>query len=78
MLNSSSSESSSRLALFRGFDDFEHRADILFDREAAKDRGFLRQIADAEPGALIHRQLGDVVAVELDAPRSALIRPVIM
>ena len=32
-----------------------------------KDRGFLRQVADAEPGALIHRQFGDVAAVELDA-----------
>ena len=67
MLNSSSSESSSRLALLaRGLDDLEHGADVLLDGEAAKDRGFLRQIADAEPRALIHRQLGDVVAVELD------------
>ena len=48
-------------------DDFEHGADIVFDIEAAEDRGFLRQIADAEAGALIHRQRGDVVAVELDA-----------
>src|SRR5882724_10708152 len=55
------------LALFSGgFDDFEHRADILFDREAAKDRGLLRQIANPQPRALIHRELGDVVAVEFD------------
>src|SRR5262249_41825305 len=33
---------------------------------AAEDRGLLRQIADAEPGAPIHRQLGDVGAVEID------------
>ena len=58
MLNSSSSASSSASRfLLRGFDDLEHRADILLDGEAAKDRGFLRQIADAEPRALIHRQL---------------------
>ena len=67
MLNSSSSESSSRSRFLRaGLDHFEHGADVLLDGEAAEDRGFLRQIADAEPRALIHRQLGDVVAVELD------------
>ena len=67
MLNSSSSEFELLLALLaRGLDHFEHGADVLLDGEAAKDRGFLRQIADAEPRALIHRQLGDVVAVELD------------
>ena len=36
-------------------------------RQAAEDRGFLRQIADAEPRALVHRQSGDVGAVEIDA-----------
>ncbi len=46
---------------------FEHRADVVLDIEAAEDRGLLRQVADAEPGALVHRQRGDVVAVELDA-----------
>ena len=67
MLNSSSSELSSASRFFlRGFDDLQHRADILLHRETAKDRRFLRQIADAEPGALIHRQLGDVVAIEFD------------
>ena len=59
------SSSASRFFLL-GLDHFEHRADVLLDRQAAEDRGFLRQIADAEPGALVHRQLGDVVAVELD------------
>src|SRR5205085_5266684 len=48
------------------FHHFQHRADILLHGEAAEDRGFLRQIADAEPRALIHRQLGDVMAVKLD------------
>jgi hypothetical protein len=48
-------------------DHFQHGADVLLDIEAAKDGGFLRQIADAEAGALVHRQRGDVVAVEFDA-----------
>ena len=56
-------------------DDLEHGADVVLDVEAAEDRGFLRQIADAEAGAAIHRQAGDVVAVEADdaaiAPRPA-------
>src|SRR5438128_8402570 len=47
-----------------GLGDLEHGGNVLPDGEAAEDRGFLRQIADAEPRALIHRQLGDVVAVE--------------
>ena len=32
-------------------------ADVLFGGHAAEDRGFLRQIADAEPRAAVHRQL---------------------
>ena len=76
MLNSSSSESSSASRFFlRGLDHLEHRADVLLDGEAAEDRGFLRQIADAEPRALIHRQLGDVVAVELDRAAIGLDQP---
>ena len=50
-------------------DHFQHGADILLHVQAAKDRGFLRQVTDAEPGALVHRQGGDVVTVELDARR---------
>src|SRR3954465_13541859 len=49
-----------------GLDDLEHGANILFDGEAAKDRGFLRQGTHAEPRALIHRPLCHVVAVEFD------------
>src|SRR6185437_12338174 len=52
--------------LLRGLDDFEHRANVLLHGEATKDRGFLRQIADAKARALIHRQLGHIVAVEFD------------
>jgi hypothetical protein len=39
---------------------------FLFGGEAAEDRGFLRQIADAQPRAAIHRQFRDVMAVEFD------------
>ncbi len=53
----------------------EHRADIVLDVEAAEDRGFLRQIADPEPRALIHRKVGDVVAVELDLAAIGLDQP---
>src|SRR3546814_3502189 len=49
--------------------------DILRDRHAAKDRGFLRQIAKAKDRAAIHRQRGDVGAVEPDAPGVGLYRP---
>ncbi len=45
-------------------DDFEHGADVVLDVEAAEDRGLLRQVADAEPRAAVHRQAGDVVPVE--------------
>src|SRR5690242_6854092 len=56
-----------RLALLTArLDDLEHGADILLHCQATKNRGFLREIADSEPGALVHRQLRDVVTVELD------------
>src|SRR5258705_7197297 len=61
--------------LAAGLDHLEHGADILLHGEAAKDRGFLRQVADAEPRALIHRQLGDVVAVEFDGAAIRLDQP---
>ncbi len=68
MLNSSSSAVEIGLAPAPArLDHLEHGADVVLDVEAAEDRGFLRQIADAEAGALIHRQRRDVVAVELDA-----------
>jgi hypothetical protein len=79
MWNSSSRSSSSRSRFLRvGLDHLQHRADVLLDREAAEDRGLLRQVADAEAGAAVHRQLGDVVAVEVDHAAVGLIRPVIM
>ena len=42
----------------------QHRQDILLDGQAAEDRGFLRQIAEAEDCAAVHRQMGDVAPVE--------------
>ena len=45
---------------------FEHGEDVALDAQAAKDRGLLRQIADAEPAALEQRQPRDGVAVEPD------------
>ena len=55
-----------------GHGKFEHAKDVLLDRHPAKDRGFLRQIAEAEDRAAIHRQSGDIVAVEHDAARIGL------
>src|SRR6516165_2540679 len=48
-------------------DDLQHRADVFLDGEAAENRSFLRQIADTQPRALIHGQLGHIAAVEFDA-----------
>ena len=79
MPNSASSAStvaSSRVAI--GLEQFGGGADILFGGQAAEDRGFLRQIADAQAGAAVHGQAGDVMAVDLDRPVSAGIRPEIM
>ena len=44
----------------------EYRQQILLDRELAKDRGFLRQIADTAARTLIQRQHRDVVATQGD------------
>ena len=41
-------------------------ADILFGGEAAEDRRFLRQVADAKPGAAIHGQARHVMAVHFN------------
>ena len=49
-----------------GLQQFGGGADILFGGQAAEDRGFLRQVADAQPRAAIHRQLGHVMAVHFD------------
>ena len=46
----------------------EDRQDVLLDRQPAEDRRLLRQVADALSRADVHRVVGDVVAIELDAP----------
>ena len=62
-----------------GLGDFEDGADVLLDRETAENRGFLRQIADAEPRPAIHRQIGDVAGRRVSTlPVSAAISPVMM
>ena len=58
-----------------GLGDLEHRQDVLLDRHAAKDRGFLRQIAEAQDRAAIHRQAGNLRAVEVDPPAVGLHQP---
>ncbi|MNQ58303.1 hypothetical protein D3C85_724980 [compost metagenome] len=45
---------------------FDHGLDVLLDRHAAEDGGFLRQIAQAHAGALVHGLLGDLFAVQPD------------
>ena len=49
-----------------GFHQLGGGANIFFGGQAAEDRRFLRQIADAQPRAAVHRQPGDVMAIELD------------
>ncbi len=45
---------------------FQNRHDIFGDGQLAKDRGFLRQVADAFAGPAVHRQAGHVLAVDGD------------
>ena len=49
-----------------GFVDFQHGEDVVLDRQPAKDRHFLRQIADPQTGAAVHRQAGHVLPVDDD------------
>src|SRR6266404_8027929 len=52
--------------LAAGLDELKHGTNIVLNRETAKDRTFLGQISDTEPGTLIHRQGGDIRPVEAD------------
>ena len=47
------------------------RASVVLDRHLAEDGSFLRQVADALLGALVHREAGQFVVVDEDA---ALVR----
>lgn len=59
------------LALFWAlFDDFEDGEDVFFDIHIAKNRGFLRKIANAEAGALIHRHFADFKRINENMARS--------
>jgi len=40
--------------------------EVFFDGEFTEDGGFLGEVADASPGALVHREVGDFFFVELD------------
>ena len=44
----------------------EDRLEVLPDGEPAEVAALLRQVADPPAGALVHRQVGDVLAVERD------------
>src|SRR5208282_5071575 len=48
--------------------DLEDRSNVLLDRETSEDRCLLRQVADAEPGTTIHREIRDVATIEADEP----------
>ena len=49
-------------------DDLQDGADVVFHRQSPKDRCLLRQVADAETRALVHREMRHVEAVDLDRP----------
>ena len=46
----------------------EHGAHVFFNREFAKYRGLLRQVAQAEPGAAVNWHALDRLAVDADLP----------
>jgi hypothetical protein len=58
-----------------GLDQFEHGIDVLLDRQPAKDRGLLGQIAEAEDRAAVHRQVGDIDPVHQDSARIGAHQP---
>src|SRR6267143_6284425 len=51
--------------LFRGqWQGFQHREKILFAGQLAKNRGFLRKVADSAAGPEVHREVRDFVFVQ--------------
>ena len=54
--------------LMREVERLQDREQVLLDGELAEHRGLLRQVAHAETAALVHRQLGHVLALQEDAP----------
>ena len=55
-----------------------NRADVLLHSHLAKDRGLLRQIANATPRATIHRQRRQILTIEKHLPEVAAIKPTTM
>ena len=53
----------------------EHGQDVFLDRHSAENRCFLRKIAKTEDCPPVHRQLGDVLAVEIDEAAVGLHEP---
>ena len=47
----------------------QHRADVFFDGEFAKNRGFLRQVAQTQTRAAVNGQMRHGLAVDGDAAR---------
>jgi hypothetical protein len=45
----------------------EDGEDVVLDAQPAEDRGLLRQVGDSLPRPDVHRIVGDVGAIELDA-----------
>ena len=56
----------------------EDRQDVLLDRQPAEDRRLLRQVADALARPDVHRIVGHVAPVQLDAARIGRVRPTVM
>ncbi len=55
-----------------GLQDRHH---VVLDRQLAEDGRLLRQIAQSQLGAAVHRQEGDVLPVEVDPARIAINEP---
>ena len=47
--------------------DFEDGADVLLHRHFAENRRFLRQVAQAQPGAFVYRHMAQLLPVEHNA-----------
>jgi hypothetical protein len=67
MCNSSSSDSSFAALGVELGPCFEDCVNVVADAQLAEHRGFLRQIAEAEPRAPMHRQPRNVLIVDDDA-----------
>ncbi len=55
-----------------GLGQLEHAIDVLLHRHAAENAGLLRQIAQPQDGAAVHRQFGDIEPIHQNATRIGL------